>query len=186
MKNLLFTLALLVSFSSFGQTTEQHLDSGISKANLGDYYGAISDFNKSIIVDPNNVQAYWNLADSKLKINDYKGSLSDYNKAISLNPHKTVISFVYYSRASAKSSLEDYSGAINDLTKSIDLDFELKKELLEKYGFTDDIVEILKKYDFRADCYARLNDYTNACSDWEIAEKLGSKTAQGNITKNCN
>ena len=44
----LLGLALLVSFNSFGQTTEQFLDSGISKANLGDYYGAISDITKSI------------------------------------------------------------------------------------------------------------------------------------------
>ena len=55
MKNILYTLTLLVSFSSFGQTTEQYLESGISKANSEDYNGAISDFNKSIIVDPNNI-----------------------------------------------------------------------------------------------------------------------------------
>ena len=48
MKNKFFTLTLLICFSSFGQTAEEYLDSGVSKAEINDYYGAISDYNKAI------------------------------------------------------------------------------------------------------------------------------------------
>ena len=43
MKNILFTLALLISVVSFGQTAEEYFNSGNDKAEAKDYYGAISD-----------------------------------------------------------------------------------------------------------------------------------------------
>ena len=84
MKKLLYILALLVSFSSFGQTAEEYLDSGVSKAEINDYYGAISDFNKAIELDPNYAKAYNNRSVSKAFINDYYGACEDAKKVESL------------------------------------------------------------------------------------------------------
>ena len=47
MKNILFTLALLVSFSSCGQTSEEYLNRGVSKEILGDLNGACADWKKA-------------------------------------------------------------------------------------------------------------------------------------------
>ena len=48
MKKILFTLALLISFSSFGQTSAQYFKSGFDKFEAKDYYGAIADYTKAI------------------------------------------------------------------------------------------------------------------------------------------
>ena len=60
MKNILFTLALLVSFVSFGQTAEEYFDSGYDKAKAKDYYGAIADYTKAIELNPKYTEAYNN------------------------------------------------------------------------------------------------------------------------------
>ena len=52
MKKLLYILALLVSLSSFGQTANEYFKSGYAKAEANDYYGAISDYNKAIELNP--------------------------------------------------------------------------------------------------------------------------------------
>ena len=59
MKNILFTLALLISFVSFGQTAEEYFNRGYDKAANGDYYGAIADYTKAIEINP-NVGFYYN------------------------------------------------------------------------------------------------------------------------------
>ena len=47
MKNL-FLILVVVSLSGYGQTATDYFNKGISKFNLKDYQGAISEFNKSI------------------------------------------------------------------------------------------------------------------------------------------
>ena len=84
MKNILITLALLISAVSFGQTGEEYFDSGLSKYDLKDFYGAISDYNKAIELDPNYVSVYYNRAISKYYINDLNGACEDARKSGSL------------------------------------------------------------------------------------------------------
>ena len=119
MKKLLFALALLISFSSFGQTSSEYFDSGYDKAENGDYYGAISDFTKAIELDPNYAIAYHNRGWSKNKLKDYNGAIADYNKSIELDPNYTN---AYVNRGLAKRKLEDNYGAIADYNKAIELD----------------------------------------------------------------
>ena len=119
LKNILYTLALLVSFSSFGQTAGEYNNSGIDKAEAKDYYGAISDYNKAIEIDPNHTNAYNNRGNSKAELKDYNGSISDYSKAIELNPNYAQ---PYNNRALSKNYLKDYNGAISDYNKAIEID----------------------------------------------------------------
>ena len=92
MKNILFTLALLISFVSFGQTAEEYYNRGFSKGELKDYNGAISDYTKAIELDPNDADAYYNRAVSKYYINDLKGACEDAKKSASLgNPFPKMI-----------------------------------------------------------------------------------------------
>ena len=87
MKNILFTLALLISFSSFGQTAQDFFNSGNDKADAKDYYGAISDYTESIELNPNESSAYFYRGVSKALLKDYSGAISDYSKAIELTPN---------------------------------------------------------------------------------------------------
>ena len=89
MKNILFTLALLVSFVSFGQTADEYFDSGYDKAEAKDYYGAIADFTKAIEINPNDASAYYNRSITKENLGDINGACEDAKKAISLGKKET-------------------------------------------------------------------------------------------------
>ena len=84
MKNLLFIFTLLVSFVSFGQTAAEYYSSGNDKAEAKDFYGAISDYNKAIELNPNKVNAYRNRGISKELIEDLNGACADWKTASSL------------------------------------------------------------------------------------------------------
>ena len=84
MKNILYTLALLVSFSSFGQTTEDYFVSGYEKAEAKDYNGAVSDYTKAIELNPNDAEAYSNRGEAKNLLGDLNGACADWKKAAEL------------------------------------------------------------------------------------------------------
>ncbi len=51
MKNLLFLLSLFILNTSFGQNAQEYFERGFEKYNLGDYSGAMIDYNKAIYKD---------------------------------------------------------------------------------------------------------------------------------------
>jgi tetratricopeptide (TPR) repeat protein len=87
MKHLLF-LSILCSLIVFNNcstdSAEDYYDKGIIKGGLKDYYGAISDFNKVIEIDPNSALAYFHRGGTKVNINDLSGACSDWQKAVDL------------------------------------------------------------------------------------------------------
>jgi tetratricopeptide (TPR) repeat protein len=53
MKNIILTIAiLLTTFIGNSQPTESYYTRGLAKDNLGDYIGAIADYNKAIELNP--------------------------------------------------------------------------------------------------------------------------------------
>ena len=84
MKNILFTLALLISFVSYGQTAKEYFDSGYDKTEAKDYYGAIADYTKAIEINPNYANAFINRGTSKGKLGDLNGACADWKKAAEL------------------------------------------------------------------------------------------------------
>ena len=92
---------------------------GISKKNLKDYQGAITDYTKAIELDPDYADAYINRGISKRNLKDYYGAITDYTKAIELDPDDAD---AYNNRGVVKDDLKDYYGAITDYTKAISLD----------------------------------------------------------------
>ena len=108
---------LLVICSSCSQSNaRKYFNAGSKKSALGDYAGAISDFDKAIHIDPGYIKAYNNRGLSKDALNDEAGAIADYNKAIELNPQ---YQFAYYNRANAEQKLKDYASAIRDADKAI-------------------------------------------------------------------
>ena len=118
MKNILFTLALLISFNSFGQTAKEYFDNGIEKIINEDYYGAIADFTKAIEIDPNYARAYVLRGDSK---EDYYAAIADYTKAIEIDPN---YDYAYAFRGVAKEELGDLNGACADWKEAAKLGYD--------------------------------------------------------------
>ena len=126
MKNILYTLALLVCFNSFGQTAEEYYSNAWEKFDNEDYYGAIADFSKSIELDPNDSDAYSSRAWATLMLtsntdaNDPKilEAIKDYDKSIELDPDN---SDSYFRRGMAKYRSIGISDACPDLKKALSL-----------------------------------------------------------------
>ena len=54
---------------------------------MGDKVNALEDYNKAIILNPNNKNAYNNRGVCKFDMGDVVGALEDYNMAIVLEPY---------------------------------------------------------------------------------------------------
>ena len=133
----LFLILVVISLTGFGQTADDYYNKGISKFNIKDYKGAISEFNKTIILNPNYADAYINRGIAKKKTLDYTAAITDYNKAIQLNPNNTDY---FYNRGIAKYNLEDYNGSISDFNKAIELDSDNS----DAYTMKEDATKKLK------------------------------------------
>jgi len=137
-------------------TFDAYLNRGMSKANLGDYQGAISEYDQAIKLKPDYVadyaKAYYNRGLSKHKLEDYQGAISDYNQSIKLNPN---YADAYLNRGLFKHKLEDYQGAISDYTQAIKL-----------------IPDYADVYYNRGLSKAKLQDDQGAIEDFRQAAKL--------------
>ena len=94
---------------------------------------ALSDFNKSIELDPNNFDAYYNRGNLQGKMGKYTEAILDHTRAIALNPKYTK---AYLSRGYAYALQGKHEEAKEDWLKVVELDPSLKsmvKQLSEKF-----------------------------------------------------
>ena len=141
MKNILYTLALIVCFSSFGQTEEDINDLyKIAMENFGKqkFEKAIEDLSKIIELDsqhPALYVAYEFRGESLAQLGYYNKAILDYTKSIEID-HPN-ISMTYYYRGLCYSKIGDWNSFCADLKKSIELgvqvngatDLELEKTI---------------------------------------------------------
>ena len=119
---------LTVPEKAKAESASFYYNRGIDKYDIGDYYGAISDYTKAIEINPNLHQAYYNrgwIKSSKLK--DYYGAISDYTKALEINPSDAD---AYNNRGRAKYLLGDNKGACKDAKEAASLGDEESKRIL--------------------------------------------------------
>ncbi len=118
----------------------------------GDYEKAIMNYDKSIVIAPNDAVAYNNRGIAKDNLKDYQGAIQDYTKAIEL---KSDYAKAYYGRGITKRKTKNYQGAIQDYNKAI----ELKSDYAEAYNNRG----IAKRH---------LEDYQGAIQDYNKAIEL--------------
>ena len=80
-KSILLLFILLIPVLACSQTSEDFFEKGIAKSNLGDYKGAIQDYNKAIELNPNYVLAYNNRGISKIALGQKVSGCLDLSKA---------------------------------------------------------------------------------------------------------
>jgi len=169
MKNILFTLALLVSFSSFGQTAEEFYNLAKSKHDLKDFSGAIESYSKSIELGSYiPIASYYGRADSKQELKNYEGAIEDYNRVLEI-AKDYLTEFVYFNRGVCKYYIEDSYSAISDFTESINIK-----------------PDNAGSYDWRGAIKYELGDLKGACIDWNKAKGLGSEFHAKNRLEYCN
>ena len=99
-------------------SAETYFAQGNAKAALGQYFAAISDYDKVIQLKPDAVNAYINRGTAKAGLGQHIAAISDYDKAIQL---KSDYAEAYNNRGNAKADLGEYIAAINDYNKVIQL-----------------------------------------------------------------
>lgn len=182
---IIFYTAFL-SINACGQTASEFNDFGISKFNLGDYKGAMEDFNKAIEYDSTHWHVYISRGDLKLELGDYRGALNDYNTAVRISgivdgdnePFIYSIFPFLLNRAFAKLKLGDFKGVIEDCNKSIENYPRNNKNLLSNW-------EALSYY-YRGFAKYNLGNSNSACIDWSKAGELGYMEAYEAIKEYCN
>ena len=152
MKNILYSLALLVSFNSFGQSSNDkelaktYVELADNLSEQEDYSEAISYYSKAIGIRPNWHYPYFMRGNNKIEIKDYYGAISDFTKTIEIYPNLNAYAF----RGYAKYEINDYYGAIFDCTES------LKLAVDGKYAYALYLRAISKK---------EIGDIKGACED---------------------
>ncbi len=114
---ILTSAAVLLSVPEKAQaeSIQFYKDRAAEKKKRGDHYGAISDLNKAIAIDPEHFPAYLMRAIHKDELDDIYGAISDVNKAIAINS-KYGDAFVL--RGIFKQEIGDEKGACSDWRKA--------------------------------------------------------------------
>jgi len=136
-----------------------------SKFEVGDFKGAIKDWNVFLDSNPNDEEALISRASAKINANENSGAISDLDMAIKLNP-KNAVSYCY--RGVAKGGNRNFVEALKDLDYSIKLKFNYPAAYVN-----------------RAAIKLAVKDKRGACEDLEKADSLGSETAIKLIERYC-
>ncbi len=80
-QSIIIFLLILIPVLALAQTAEEYFDKGLAKYNLGDYRGALQDFNKAIELDPNDANAYYNRSSAKIRLGQKDSGCLDLSKA---------------------------------------------------------------------------------------------------------
>ena len=91
---------------------------GNTKAGLGDYKGAIADFDNAIRLKPDHANTYNNRGIAKDNLGQHSAAIADFDSAIRLKPDHAN---AYLYRGVAKSKLGQHSAAIADFDNAIRL-----------------------------------------------------------------
>ena len=97
------------------------INQGVSLHDKGDYSGAISDYEKALKIDPNNVTALGEKAFSLLSLKDYSNSIKTCKKAINNNPKSKRLKFVYTTYANALDASKKPIEAVEIYNQGIEL-----------------------------------------------------------------
>lgn len=128
---------------------------GLTKAYIGDVYGAIEDFTKSIKLDPNFSNAYLNRGSAYTSLEKIDSAIADLNFALKLDKQNPDINFqlarLLYKNKDLAGSISQYINAEKKGLKSEDL------------------------YLSRASVYYKLKDYENAIKDYSTIIKKNPK-----------
>jgi len=121
---------------------------GIAKNDLGDYNGAIVDYSKIIVEEP-DADTYFNRGNSRYSLKNFIGAKEDYAKAFMVDEN-----FIdaLYSLACVKLDLEEYEDAIKDFKNVIKA-----------------VPENSNTYILRASAYKAIKQFKNALNDYSTA-----------------
>ena len=164
-KNIVIILILISSSTTFGQTADEFLQSGIKKHNLNDFKGAINDYSKAIEANSYLKYAYFNRAVCKQVLKDNISARIDFDKTIEIDPK---FAKAYYGRATISVLEENLLAALQDLDKVIEIEPTMPNALA-----------------LRGQIRAKAGNKKGACEDFSQAKLNGDKMADNYLHQFC-
>jgi Flp pilus assembly protein TadD len=131
-----------------------------SKAQNGDYSGAVADATEALRLDPSNAGLYADRGRFRSHVGDDVGALVDLDQALQLDPSTPL---TYVERGFSRYRTADYQGAIEDLTQA------LERNPTDSQ-FHDQVAALA--YNLRALTYEALHDDPRATQDWQATAAL--------------
>lgn len=120
MKKLTFILLIFISNLVSGQLNIDHfIRVGETRIQIGNYVGAIENFNIVIRFKPHLPEPWYFRGLAKHQLDDYRGAILDYDKAIDIKPYYPE---AFMNRGLAFLQLNDYENSIKDYNRAIELD----------------------------------------------------------------
>ncbi|MEL1246183.1 tetratricopeptide repeat protein [Flavobacterium sp. DGU11] len=130
-----------------------------------DLQGAITDYNKTLKLEPENAKAYYNRGLAKMDLELLKEAILDFTKAIEIDPMND---FAYNNRGICKYMQENYPAAIEDYTMAIQVN-----------------PKFAEAYNNRASSRFEMGLINEGCEDLHRAYDLGLKNSMNGIKKYC-
>jgi|GEM_PF-802550 len=170
---------------------------GNARRDLGDLTGAISDYDRAIALDPQDVAAYNNRGNARRAQGDLTGAISDYDQAIAFDPQ---FAGAYYNRGNARRDQGDLTGAISDYDQAIALDLQfagayynrgnVRRDLGNLTGAISDYDQAIAldpqdvaAYNNRGNARSFQGDLTGAISDYDQAIALDPQDADAYVNR---
>lgn len=97
---------------------ERILNQGLEKLGKKNNEGALQDFNKALLMNPNHERARRLRGDLLRGMGENQRAIDDYTQAIEQNPN---FSSTYLNRGNAYEALGNYKKAVDDYTKTLEL-----------------------------------------------------------------
>jgi len=119
---------------------------------------AIQDYDKSIQINPQFAEAYFNRGATYSDLGDYQSAIQDFDKVIQINPQDAE---AYYNRGTTYANLGDYQRAIQDVDKAIQINPQFAEAYLT-----------------RGVSYAYLGDYQHAIQDFDKVIQINPQFAE--------
>ena len=137
------------SYTQPTRTTQYH-ERADKAFQRGEYEEAISNYNRAIELDRNDVIAYCNRGIAKSQLGQDQAAISDFDEAIHRGDSDA---YTYFLRGLSKYSLEQYTSAINDYDEAIRRDPD----------------QVLYAYRWRGFAKAALGQHMSAIDDFDEA-----------------
>jgi tetratricopeptide (TPR) repeat protein len=126
-----------------------------AKKELGDYQGAIQDYNKSIDMNGTLSDSIYSRGVAYMETDNFAAAKADFARVIEMNPNDAP---AYRNLGNAKFRLGDFSGAVSDYSMALS-----RNIAIEHRG---------EVYNNRGSALAQLGQYQHAASDFEKALEI--------------
>ena len=119
MKKLIFLLFIICSNLAFSQLNiDYYMRVGETRIQIGNYVGAIENFNIVIRFKPHLPEPYYYRGLAKHQLEDFRGAIKDYDKAVEIKPFYPE---AYMYRGLAYLQINDFAKSIADYNRAVEL-----------------------------------------------------------------